>query len=195
LVQAMMFSEVVRCWPAGSAWACGVSVGLRGRRGPAALVHFVRPSQVVRPRLLPRHALDQVLQATPEPQPLQRIVEPPWEETPAMIIRTELLLSSSHHTANKQPHTCGDAEVGFVWGDVVDAVVLARQDDVAALQEHHPAGQAEVRVRPLVDLVGEGHEDGERKHVAVPGVVVVHLRCKRDDPERDRTFLQRCNKR
>lgn len=57
------------------------------------------------------------------------------------------------------------------------AVVFARQDDVQVLQEHNPTGEAEVRVRPLVDLVGEGHKDGKSKQVAVPGVDMVNLRC------------------
>lgn len=74
--------------------------------------------------------------------------------------------------------TCRDAKVRLVRGDVVDAVVLAGQDDVPVLQQHHPAGQAEVGVRPLVDLVGEGHEDAQCKQVAVPRVDVVNLRCK-----------------
>lgn len=74
----------------------------------------------------------------------------------------------------------------------MDAVVLAREDDVAVLQEHHPARKAEVSVRPLVNLVGEGHKDGQRVHVAVPRVHVVNVRggqgekveghvCQRDD--------------
>lgn len=75
--------------------------------------------------------------------------------------------------------TCGDAEVRLVGRDVVDAVVLAGEDDVVVLQEHHPARQAEIRVRPLVNLVGQGHEDGQCKQVAVPGVDTVHLRCRR----------------
>lgn len=61
-------------------------------------------------------------------------------------------------------------------GDVVDAVVLAGQDDVAVLQEHNPARQAEVSVWPLVNLVGEGHKDGQCKQVAVPRVGMVDLR-------------------
>lgn len=73
--------------------------------------------------------------------------------------------------------TCGDAEIRLVGGDVVDAVVLAGEDDVPVLQEHHPERQAEVRVRPLVDLVGERHKDGQCKQVAVPGVDMVNLRC------------------
>lgn len=77
----------------------------------------------------------------------------------------------------KQRLTCGDAEVRLVGGDVMDTVVLARKDDVAVLQEHHPTRKAEVRVRPLVNLVGKGHEDGQRIHVAVPRVYVVNVRC------------------
>ena len=75
-------------------------------------------------------------------------------------------------------------------GDVMDAVVLAGEDDVAVLQEHNPARQAEVRVRPLVNLVGEGHEDGQCKQVAVPGVVMVNFRCEREaETGWDRTLL------
>lgn len=59
---------------------------------------------------------------------------------------------------------------------MVDAVVFAGEDDVAVLQDRDPTRQAEVRVRPLVNLIGEGHEDGQRKQVAVPGVQVVNLR-------------------
>lgn len=59
----------------------------------------------------------------------------------------------------------------------MDTVVLAGKDDVTVLQEHHPARQAEVGVRPLVNLVGEGHKDGQCKQVAVPGVDMVNLRC------------------
>lgn len=65
-------------------------------------------------------------------------------------------------------------------GDVVDAVMLAREDDVPVLQEHHPGRQAEVRVRPLVDLVGERHKDGQCKQVAVPGVDMVNLHCRKE---------------
>ena len=50
----------------------------------------------------------------------------------------------------------------------MDAVVLARKDDVQILQEHHPTRKAEVRVRPLVNLVGEGHKDGQCEQVTVP---------------------------
>lgn len=76
--------------------------------------------------------------------------------------------------------TCSYAEIGLVGGDVVDAVVLAREDDVPVLQEHHPGRQAEVHVRPLVDLVGERHKDPQCKQVAVPGVDMVDLRCRQE---------------
>lgn len=59
----------------------------------------------------------------------------------------------------------------------MDAVVLAGEDDVPVLQEHHRGRQPEVRVRPLVDLVGERHKDGQCKQVAVPGVDMVNLHC------------------
>lgn len=72
--------------------------------------------------------------------------------------------------------TCGDAEVRLVWGDVMDAVVLAGKDDVAILQEHDPTGETEVRVRPLVNLVSERHKDGQCIQVAVQGVDMVNLR-------------------
>lgn len=73
--------------------------------------------------------------------------------------------------------TCSDAEVRLVWGDVMDAVMLAGKDDVAVLEEHNPAGQAEVRVWPLVNLIGEGHKDAQCKQVAVPRVDMVNLSC------------------
>lgn len=72
---------------------------------PAALLDFLSPFQVVRPWLLSRHTLDQILQVPPETQFLQRVVQP----------------------------TCSDAEVSLVRGDVVDAVVLAWKDDVQVL--------------------------------------------------------------
>lgn len=60
----------------------------------------------------------------------------------------------------------------------MDAVMLAGEDDVPVLQEHHRGRQPEVRVRPLVNLVGERHKDGQCKQVAVPGVDMVNLRCR-----------------
>lgn len=67
----------------------------------------------------------------------------------------------------------------------MDAVVLAGKDDVAVLEEHHPARQAEVCVRPFVNLVGEGHKDGQCKQVAVQGVDMVNLRCKKREHTQD----------
>lgn len=62
-----------------------------------------------------------------------------------------------------------------MWGDVMDAVVLAGKDDVTILQEHDPAGEAEVRVRPLVNLVSKRHKDGQCIQVAVEGIDMVDL--------------------
>lgn len=114
---------------------------------PAALLDFLSPLQVVRPGLLSRNTLDQILQVLPETQLLQRVVQP----------------------------TCSDAEVRLMRRDVMDAVVLAGEDDLAVLEEHNPTRQAKVRVRPLVNLVGQGHKDGQCEQVAVPGVVTVNL--------------------
>lgn len=74
--------------------------------------------------------------------------------------------------------TCGDAEVGLVGGDVVDAVVFAWQDDVPVLQEGDPAWQPKVRVGPLVDLVGEGAEDDQAEDEALPGVLRLQGFCR-----------------
>lgn len=73
--------------------------------GRSRSLHFLSPLQVVRSGLLSGHALDEILQVPPESQFLQRVVQP----------------------------ACCDAEVGFVGGDVVDAMVFSRQDDVAGL--------------------------------------------------------------
>lgn len=53
---------------------------------------------------------------------------------------------------------------------MVDTVVLAGQHQVAVLQQSDPSWQAEVGVRPLVDLISHGHKDGKSKHKTVPGV-------------------------
>lgn len=74
--------------------------------------------------------------------------------------------------------TCSDAEICLMRGDMMDAVVLAGKDDVAVLQQHDPSRQPEVRVRPLVNLVGKSHKDGQCIQVAVPGVGMVNLRCR-----------------
>lgn len=68
----------------------------------------------------------------------------------------------------------------------MDAVMLAGEDDVPVLQEHHRGRQPEVRVRPLVNLVGERHKDGQCKQVAVPGVDMVNLRCRKEAETRRR---------
>ena len=52
----------------------------------------------------------------------------------------------------------------------MDAVVFPWQHEVAVLQEGDPRRQAEVRVRPLVDLVGHSDEHGQRKHKTLPRV-------------------------
>lgn len=41
---------------------------------------------------------------------------------------------------------------------------------MAVLQQSDPSWQAEVGVRPLVDLIGHRHEDAKCKHKTVPGV-------------------------
>ena len=46
----------------------------------------------------------------------------------------------------------GDAVVGLMGGHMVDAVVLAGQDDVPVLQHGDVPGQAKVGVGPLVTL-------------------------------------------
>lgn len=160
----------------GVSWAEPASSEV-GCRSPAALLDFESPFQVVRSRLLSRHALDEVLQVPPEAYFLQRVVQPTCREkhrneTPRL--RTRLLVF-----LRRKP-TCSYAEICLVGGDVVDAVMLAREDDVPVLQEHHPGRQAEVRVRPLVDLVGECHKDGQCKQVAVPGVDMVNLPCRKE---------------
>lgn len=74
--------------------------------------------------------------------------------------------------------TCGDAEVGLVGGDMMDAMVFAGQDDVPVLQEDDPARQPKVRVRPLVDLVGEGAKDDQAEDEALPGVQLLQDFCR-----------------
>lgn len=64
-----------------------------------------------------------------------------------MTLRMELQLEVG--TACSTPpcsRTCGDAEVGLVGRDMVDAVVFAWQDDMPVLQEGDPAWQPKVRV-------------------------------------------------
>lgn len=70
-----------------------------GCRQPAVLLDFLSPLQVVRPGLLSRHALDQILQVPPETQLLQRVVQPTWRRrslvTKLLDITTTSSLSSS----------------------------------------------------------------------------------------------------
>lgn len=66
--------------------------------------------------------------------------------------------------------TCGDAVVGFVRRDVVDAVVFPWQHQMPVLEESDPAWEAEVGVAPLMDLIGQRHENSQGEDIAVPGV-------------------------
>lgn len=61
--------------------ADGFGLGVLGRvgnkvAGSDELFDLLRPLHVIRPRLLARQALDEVLQASPEAYLLQRVVEP-----------------------------------------------------------------------------------------------------------------------
>lgn len=112
-------------------WA-GVSASSEvARSSPAALLDFVGPLQVVRPGLLSRHALDEILQVPPEPQLLQRVVQPTWTGEPQR--RTTVHIKKDKQEPRKRGRTCGDAEIRLVGGDVMDAVVLAGEDDVPVL--------------------------------------------------------------
>ena len=96
---------------------------MSGTREPG-LLDFSGPLHVVTARLVAGGGLDDLFEGGPEPQLLQRVVQP----------------------------ARGDAEVGLVGGNVVDPVVLARQDDVHVLKQGDPPWQAEVGVGPLVEL-------------------------------------------
>lgn len=98
------------------------------RSSPAASLDFMGPLQVVRPGLLSRHALDEILQVPPETQLLQRVVQPTWTGEPLLIKKDK-----NTWELRKRGRTCGDAEIRLVGGDVVDAVVLAGEDDVPVL--------------------------------------------------------------
>ena len=54
--------------------------------------------------------------------------------------------------------------------DVVNSVVLTRQNYVALLQPLDRSGQLAVCVGPLVDLIGERDQETERQEEAVGGV-------------------------
>ena len=61
---------------------------------------------------------------------------------------------------------------------MVNSVVFAREDDVAVLEERDPAWQAKMSMRPLMDLISQRHKDGQRVHIAVPGVDMINLHWK-----------------
>lgn len=63
---------------------------------------------------------------------------------------------------------------------MMNSMVFAREDDVAVLQESDPAWQPKIGVRPLMDLIGQGHKNGQRIHVAVPGEDVINLHWKKN---------------
>ena len=88
------------------------------------LIHFLGPFQVICPRFGPSELLDQIFAGSPEVDLFKWPVEP-----------------ASRY-----------AEVGLVRWDVVDAMMLARQDDMQVLQNTDVARKAKVGVRPLVDL-------------------------------------------
>lgn len=89
-------------------------------------MHFVRPSQVVGPRLGSRHMLNPNFQSSPKLNLLEGRIE---------------------------PSGC-DTEEGLMWRDMVDAVMTLRENDMPILQGFDPTRQAEVSVRPFVELVG-----------------------------------------
>lgn len=55
---------------------------------------------------------------------------------------------------------------------MVCPVVLLWEDEMRLLQELHHWVQVGVRVRPLVDLIGEGDEESHGKEKPVQGIVV-----------------------
>lgn len=66
--------------------------------------------------------------------------------------------------------TCSNAVVGLVRRDMVDAVVFPWQHHVPVLEQRDPAREAEIRVAPLMNLIGQRHENGQGKDVAVPRI-------------------------
>jgi len=156
------FCEAKGGW--GGGWEAWTEPGSSevGCSQPAALIGFLSPVQVVRPGLLSGYTLDEILQVPPETQPLQRVVQPTWRDKaqwpicPTLIPWTEAAIAEHDlnlYNYNKR-QTRSDAEVRLMRRDVVDAVVLAGEDDLAVLEEHNPTRQANVCVRPLVNLVG-----------------------------------------
>lgn len=57
----------------------------------------------------------------------------------------------------------------------MNPVVFTGEDDVAVLQQRYPARQPKIRMRPLVDLIGQRHKDGQSVQVTVQGVRVIDL--------------------
>lgn len=53
---------------------------------------------------------------------------------------------------------------------MVDAVVFPWQHKMPVLEQHDPAREAEVGVAPLMDLIGQRHENRQGEDVAVPGI-------------------------
>lgn len=61
---------------------------------------------------------------------------------------------------------------------MVNAMVFPWQDHVPVLQDGDPAWQPYVRVRPLVDLIGEGAKDDQAEDEAFPGVQLLQGLCR-----------------
>lgn len=95
------------------------------------------------------------------------------------LMRKEMLCNFEVESAC----TCSNAEIGLVRRYMMDSVVFAREDDVAILQKGDPAWQSKVGVRPLMDLIGQCHKDGQRIHIAVPGKDMINLSCKKRQEE------------
>ena len=103
---------------------------------------LVHPLQIVHARFSPGQLFDHVLHFSPKSDQLQGVVQPPGR----------------------------DAEIRLMRGDVMNPVVLTRQNYVALLQPLDDPRQSAVCVRPLVNLIGERDEDTERQKEAVDGV-------------------------
>lgn len=71
---------------------------------------------------------------------------------------------------NTEVHTCSNAVVCLVWWNVVDAMVFPWQHEMPILEQRDPEWEAEVGVAPLMNLIGQRHENCQGKDVAVPGI-------------------------
>ena len=91
---------------------------------------------------MPGQLFDHILQFSPKSYQFQRVVAP----------------------------TGRDAKVRLVGGHVVNPVMLTRQNYVALLQPLDGCRELAVRVRPLVDLIGERDQETESQQEAVDGV-------------------------